>query len=281
MDQQVRDVVRNIFVHLDNPTLQEFLNVVKVNRYPAQEHLCHEGALERTFYIIVDGEVEVTKSRAGTTVLLDRKREGSFFGEIALLKNKPRTADVVTSRETTVVELDLAAFREIISRSPEFFDHLTRVVDEYEANHRKLQKTIIFTSYSRKDERLVKRLVSDLRRELINTNIFIWLDQTEIKPGKDWDDAIEEALNQSVAMLLILSNASVKSGNVKGEWNYCLEEGKVIIPVRIESDCKLPFRLRTYHYLDLADYNNEDNYARGLERIANILREVEAQANNT
>ena len=48
----------------------------------------------------------------------------------------------------------------------------------------------IFTSYSRKDERFVHKLISDLEHSGAN----IWLDQGDIKAGKKWRSEIVQAI---------------------------------------------------------------------------------------
>ena len=71
-------------------------------------------------YFIVDGEVEVdvkpSPVRLGT---------GSFFGELALLGDSIRTANVATVVPTTLLVLDLAEFRTLTAHHPE----LARIID--------------------------------------------------------------------------------------------------------------------------------------------------------
>jgi CheY-like chemotaxis protein len=77
----------------------------------------------------------------------------------------------------------------------------------------------------------------------------LWIDQLDISPGQHWDNAIETALKNCPAFLVILSPRSVGSRNVLDEVHYALEEGKKILPVMYES-CELPFRLRRLQYID-------------------------------
>ena len=108
-----------------------------------------------------------------------------------------------------------------------------------------MAKGPIFFSYSRKDS----EFVLDLAQKLRSNGIDVWLDQLDIKPGTAWDDAIEDALNISDTLLVVLSKTSVESKNVRDEYSFALEEGKKIVPVLIE-DCTIPFRLRRLQYAD-------------------------------
>ena len=109
----------------------------------------------------------------------------------------------------------------------------------------------IFFSYSRKDS----AFVLDLARKLRDAGADVWLDQLDIEAGTNWDDSVEEALERSEVMLVILSTTSVASQNVRDEYSYAIEENKKIIPVLIEP-CTIPFRLRRLQY---ADFTSDEN----------------------
>jgi CRP-like cAMP-binding protein len=275
MQDQAQKVIKDVFQTIEVETLKKVVSSVQIKQHGVGDYLCHEGSLERTFYIIVAGEIAIAKQRPdGTKEVLDVKKPGSFFGEMALLRNKPRTADAYTMSESVLIEMGIESFREIISHSPQFLDSLMRLMDKYDENHRRLRRPLIFTSYARKDQEIVKRLMKDLHSMLVNSPVEIWFDQTNIAPGKDWDEAVQDALQRTTAMLLVISSNAVKSKNVKSEWNYCMEEGKTIIPVLIDPNCEIPFRLKTYHYIDLTEYASPQHYKEGLERIAETLQEI-------
>jgi outer membrane protein OmpA-like peptidoglycan-associated protein len=108
-----------------------------------------------------------------------------------------------------------------------------------------MTEKMIFFSYSRDDSEFVLNLAKELRAAGAN----VWLDQLDIKPGTRWDKSIENALDASKTMLVILSNKSVASHNVMDEVSYALEEGKTVIPVLLE-ECDVPFRLRRLQFAD-------------------------------
>ena len=103
----------------------------------------------------------------------------------------------------------------------------------------------IFFSYSRDDSEFVLNLAKELRADGAN----VWLDQLDIKPGTRWDKSIEDALDASQTVLVILSKTSVASNNVMDEVSYALEEGKTVLPALLE-DCDIPFRLRRLQFAD-------------------------------
>jgi TPR repeat protein len=109
-----------------------------------------------------------------------------------------------------------------------------------------------FFSYSREDSQFALRLAEDLKAGGAN----VWLDQLDIQPGQRWARAVEEALNSSPRLIVILSPTSAASTNVSDEVNFALEEHKTIIPVMYR-DCKVPFQLRPFQYVDFrTDYEH-------------------------
>jgi len=70
-----------------------------------------------------------------------------------------------------------------------------------------LSATATFFSYCREDSDFALRLAEDLKA----AGADVWIDQLDIAPGQEWDNAIEDAVVQCPRMLLILSVASVKS----------------------------------------------------------------------
>jgi signal transduction histidine kinase len=108
------------FAGLAEAELGELAALTKVRRYPADYVLCHEGAHEDIFYILADGQAEVSKriSPADGERLLRRIGPGDYVGEMALIQNAPRAATVRTLTPCTVLEIAKNDFEAILSRSP-------------------------------------------------------------------------------------------------------------------------------------------------------------------
>ncbi len=98
--------------------VQEMVSLCRVNSYPAGAVLCRENMLEHTFYMILDGEAEVTKViNEREARLLKILGAGEFFGEMALIHNAPRAATVTARTPLVVLELDKASFDRVLKRS--------------------------------------------------------------------------------------------------------------------------------------------------------------------
>jgi MFS family permease len=95
---------------------------------PAGMRVIREGDASDRFYVIADGEVEVTREGQ----LLRTLGAGGWFGELALLRDVPRTASVVTRRDTALWALDREPFLAAVAyntRSVQAADDHAR--DEY------------------------------------------------------------------------------------------------------------------------------------------------------
>ncbi len=126
-------------------------------------------------------------------------------------------------------------------------------------------KKHIFISYSRKDSKFVLNLAKDLKKY----DFDIWVDQFNIPGGEHWDDNIEKALDNSCALILILSPSSVASDRVKDEVSYALENNIHIIPIRYK-ETQIPYRWRRLQSMEINEKNYDKKIDSFIESIANF-----------
>lgn len=77
--------------------------------------IIEEGSESEEMYVVVEGELVVTKHSASKEVELARIHPGEVVGEIALLDEAPRTATVSASTKTLVIKVPVAAFEDLLS----------------------------------------------------------------------------------------------------------------------------------------------------------------------
>jgi len=111
-------IIPRAFPGIKPNEIEELIAYSKVRAYPPTAVLCHENATEDRFYMILEGEVEVTKNiNNNETRLLKTLGPGDFFGEMALIHNAPRAATVTAKSALTTLELDKAAFDRVLHSS--------------------------------------------------------------------------------------------------------------------------------------------------------------------
>jgi len=111
-------IIPRAFPGIKPNEIEELIAYSKVRAYPPASVLCHENATEDRFYMILEGEVEVTKIiNNNETRLLKTLGPGDFFGEMALIHNAPRAATVTAKSALTTLELDKTAFDVVLLNS--------------------------------------------------------------------------------------------------------------------------------------------------------------------
>jgi CRP-like cAMP-binding protein len=78
------------------------------------KELTTQGRPGREFLVLVEGEAEVRKNGRKLRTLSD----GDFFGEIALVTKRPRTATVVAKTPVRVLVITDRSFQTLLERSP-------------------------------------------------------------------------------------------------------------------------------------------------------------------
>ena len=81
----------------------------------------------------------------------------------------------------------------------------------------------------------------------------VWLDKRALRPGEDWDEQIVEAIKTCKGMIFVMSADSVRPDSVcKNEWVRALRYKKPVIPLLLDRDAELPFRLGSREYIDFS-----------------------------
>jgi CRP/FNR family cyclic AMP-dependent transcriptional regulator len=76
--------------------------------------LTREGDSGREFFVLVEGTADVR--RGGRKI--NTMKAGDFFGEIALVSNRPRTATVTASAPSRLLVVTARDFRGLMNRMP-------------------------------------------------------------------------------------------------------------------------------------------------------------------
>lgn len=112
-------IIPRAFPGIKPNEVQEIIVNSQIKSYPAETVLCQEDAIESTFYMILEGDFEVTKTINNTEKrLLKTLGAGDFFGEMALIHNAPRAATVKSLSSTVVLELSKEGFDRVLKHSP-------------------------------------------------------------------------------------------------------------------------------------------------------------------
>jgi len=125
------DWLEKVFPHLTDPALDTLTaEAQKVSLQP-EEIIVEEGDVADRFYVIVSGEVAVTRRSAdGEEVPLATLGPGQFFGEVGLLAETRRTATVRAVDDVELLSLDWKTFQSALEQSDEAHRDFAEIVKE-------------------------------------------------------------------------------------------------------------------------------------------------------
>ena len=116
-----------LFGNLSRGELVELAKLTEDLEVAQGKILAREGDLGSEFFVIVDGEVAVTKDGRD----LRRLGAGDFFGEIALIWDSPRrTATVTAATPLRFFVLTRQAFRSLIDHHPDIERNVLEALEE-------------------------------------------------------------------------------------------------------------------------------------------------------
>lgn len=124
----------------------------------------------------------------------------------------------------------------------------------------------VFVSYSSKDKAIADAVVAAHEQ----AGIRCWYAPRDIAPGVDWADSITKAIKECSMMVLVFSEQANRSQRVIDEINFAIDQGKAILPFRIEPHNPtgaLSLHLSSRHWLDAYDPNWDTHLNRLVESV--------------
>ncbi len=92
-------------------TIRRALEEVTV---PAGRMLTEQGTVGREFFLIVSGQASVRRNNRKVAIL----GPDQYFGELALLDRRPRSASVISDTEMTLLVLGQRQFNDVLDSVP-------------------------------------------------------------------------------------------------------------------------------------------------------------------
>lgn len=108
-----------LFKDLTEEELLAIVHELRLLTFAAGEVVVSEGEKSEGLFIVVSGSVKVfVRSPTGRNVAVAELPEGQFFGEIASLSGRPRSATVTAAAHTELLVLDAPALQSLTTRHP-------------------------------------------------------------------------------------------------------------------------------------------------------------------
>src|ERR687886_3110776 len=127
--------------------------------------LFREGEPGKEMYVIQAGKANITKRVRDTEKILATLGSGEFFGEMAILNNKPRSAGAIMAEDGKLLVIDPRTFEAMIRGNVEIAVRLIKKLSD------RLQEA---------DEQIENLLLKDPNSRVVH---YLW--QAALKRGKD------------------------------------------------------------------------------------------------
>ncbi len=115
-----------IFSGVDDRTVSRVARQGTVRNYAPGEMIIKQGDAASAFYLILKGRVSVIQEVDGKVTQLGTQEPGSFFGEMALIEDHPRTASVTAIEQTECFLMVAWEFTSLMHEHPPVTEALLR-----------------------------------------------------------------------------------------------------------------------------------------------------------
>lgn len=113
--------------------MTKIMDAVKPMEYKAGTQIITEGEEGNIFFLLAAGAAVATKTlekgKAPQKVMEYKK--GDYFGELALIKNSPRAANVIASTDCLCLTLDRHSFKRLLGPLDDLLKRNTEIYDHY------------------------------------------------------------------------------------------------------------------------------------------------------
>ena len=103
-----------LFAGLSDRHLRKVAKLVMPVRFNAGAAIVREGSPGHTFFVILEGRATVVRRGARPATL----RPGEYFGEMALLDRRPRSATVMAETELSALRISADPFAKLLRSEP-------------------------------------------------------------------------------------------------------------------------------------------------------------------
>lgn len=98
---------------MDHYERSKLADAIKEKKFKAGEQVIKQGEQGDSFYILVDGDAYATLNASGDDVVM-KYQPGDYFGELSLLRDEPRAANIFAKSDIKCIFLDRKSFKRLL-----------------------------------------------------------------------------------------------------------------------------------------------------------------------
>lgn len=107
-----------VFAAMDDQQLASFLEYMEVLRFLPNGVVCREGEPGDCMFLVLEGEVRARVLIDGRESTLATLGVGECFGEMAVLDESTRSADVIANSESVLLKISAASLTQVFQEAP-------------------------------------------------------------------------------------------------------------------------------------------------------------------
>lgn len=144
--RKIKDLIQNIFMfkHLEEKEMDIIISAMETKIFENEDVVIKQGDDGNELYVVSSGLLKCTKKFGDSQedTFLKNYESGEVFGELALLYNAPRAANIIALEKSVLYSLDRECFNHIVKESAiknrnKYEDFLSKVevlqsLDNYE-----------------------------------------------------------------------------------------------------------------------------------------------------
>jgi CRP-like cAMP-binding protein len=138
------DLIRKIdfFEPLDDKIINKIAQVCIPREYSKGDYIVKEGESGLGLFFITAGKVQVEIERNGAKSVLAQLKDEDFLGELSIIDNKPRSANVVCLEDTSCLLLTRDSFSKLMNKYPEIAVQMAKALaGRIRATNEKMSQT--------------------------------------------------------------------------------------------------------------------------------------------
>jgi len=124
---EITEITRqsDIFKGLSDGELSQLAQICKMVSYPAGKTICCEGEKGKKIFVLAEGKTSVmSKGSRKKRIQIGSIGQGEIFGEMSIIEDLPRNADLITDIDSKLVVIDRVELEHLMNKN----SHLGKVV---------------------------------------------------------------------------------------------------------------------------------------------------------
>ena len=118
----------SVITNLPAQAADKIVATLQTTEVTAGETVSRQGAPADKFFIVVEGEVDVVRNEDGRDQTVASLKAGQLYGEVAIMRDAPRTASVRARTDAKLLALSRDAFRDLVADAMELAHDFDQVI---------------------------------------------------------------------------------------------------------------------------------------------------------